>query len=653
MDITKDNFKEKLPFITSCIKDCNFASVDCEFTGLRNGAHNVNFYDNMEERYFKLKENSDGFLVIQLGLSTFQWCAEQDKYLCQSFNFYVFPFSASHPQATDRIFSCQSSSIDFLIKQGFDFNTTFKKGIPYLRLEEEHFLRRTNEERQIEKQANISSPAPSPAKQITSVTDPVVLSLVNDLKEKIKTWLKDSKDEEMVVEQFCNAYVRRVLYETLPVEFPDQILIETRRDTSNNNTPKIVILRGGSDEMKQKQFDLQKKRSQDEIEQTTGLSKIFHLLMQHKKCIVGHNMMLDMIFIFRQFIADLPHTLDEFKSAMAAHFPHIVDTKLMASKTPFKEFISKNALDDLNQALKARPFGHPCLDMPGKYVSFNKDSSYLHEAGYDSFVTGNAFLSMFQYLSKIVHPSHEKHIFTQESDVIKPYLNKIYIHRLHDIPYVNLGGQDIHPQREDIFHVEFPNVWKGADLRQLFAPVGGVNLSWINDNECFVRVFNRAEIKNVSNLMKPEDSRQFHYKIRSYEQYVKDKMEFGINCGFKRPYDIEPTAPVAHPVPYKKSRFTWVKSSNNQTTATTTQSETVVASSTVDNGLHDKNPSRSPTNDESRKRKSPPDNDDDVISSTTSPTVVNMTSSSTKLSSEAENVVSSTTVPQFEVPAWD
>ena len=67
MDITKDNFKEKLPFITSCIKDCNFASVDCEFTGLRNGAHNVNFYDDMEERYFKLKENSDGFLVIQLG----------------------------------------------------------------------------------------------------------------------------------------------------------------------------------------------------------------------------------------------------------------------------------------------------------------------------------------------------------------------------------------------------------------------------------------------------------------------------------------------------------------------------------------------------------------------------------------------------------
>ena len=93
--------------------------------------------------------------------------------------------------------------------------------------------------------------------------------------------------------------------------------------------------------------------------------------------------------------------------------------------------------------------------------------------------------------------------------------------------------------------------------------------------------------------MKPEDSRQFHYKIRSYEQYVKDRMEFGGGGGFKRPYDIELKAPAVHPVPYKKSRFTWVKSSNNQTsTANTTQSETVVASSSADNGLADKNGTR-------------------------------------------------------------
>ena len=59
-------------------------------------------------------------------------------------------------------------------------------------------------------------------------------------------------------------------------------------------------------------------------------------MVENKKLIIGHNMLLDIIFILRQFIVDLPSTLEEFKSTVSSFFPFIIDTKLMASKTPFK-----------------------------------------------------------------------------------------------------------------------------------------------------------------------------------------------------------------------------------------------------------------------------------------------------------------------------
>ena len=47
-----------------------------------------------------------------------------------------------------RTFSCQSSSIDFLVAQGFDFNKAFKDGIPYLTtVEEMHLKKQVNDKK--------------------------------------------------------------------------------------------------------------------------------------------------------------------------------------------------------------------------------------------------------------------------------------------------------------------------------------------------------------------------------------------------------------------------------------------------------------------------------------------------------------------------
>jgi len=53
----------------------------------------------------------------------------------------------------DKRFLCQSSSLEFLISHGFDFNKLFKHGVSYLSYDEEAKLRANFEERQTRKTA--------------------------------------------------------------------------------------------------------------------------------------------------------------------------------------------------------------------------------------------------------------------------------------------------------------------------------------------------------------------------------------------------------------------------------------------------------------------------------------------------------------------
>ncbi|RXN35947.1 poly(A)-specific ribonuclease PARN isoform X2 [Labeo rohita] len=106
----------------------------------------TNGLDTPEERYTKLRKHSMNFLLLQFGLCTFRYDQNQSTYVTKAFNFYIFPkpFSRTSP---DIKFICQSSSIDFLVSQGFDFNKVFRSGIPYLTQEEESQLREQYEER--------------------------------------------------------------------------------------------------------------------------------------------------------------------------------------------------------------------------------------------------------------------------------------------------------------------------------------------------------------------------------------------------------------------------------------------------------------------------------------------------------------------------
>ena len=129
-----------------------------------------------------------------------------------------------------------------------------------------------------------------------------------------------------------------------------------------------------------------------------GFSRVVEVIIKAKKPLVGHNMFLDMMFLYQQFIADLPDSLEEFIHNFSFYFPVIYDTKAMAECLGFFTNTTLNAMS--NKCLSDKKFSN-YLDFEfdigsgfDKYIT----KTQLHEAGYDSYITGVVFASMVKQL---------------------------------------------------------------------------------------------------------------------------------------------------------------------------------------------------------------------------------------------------------------
>lgn len=73
-------------------------------------------------------------------------------------------------------------------------------------------------------------------------------------------------------------------------------------------------------------------------------------LHKTRPILVGHNCMLDLMFLYSCFIGPLPDTVEEFQKLLHGLFPMIVDTKYMATLDG-QTTGTKSSLDEINRGL--------------------------------------------------------------------------------------------------------------------------------------------------------------------------------------------------------------------------------------------------------------------------------------------------------------
>ncbi|XP_007984527.1 poly(A)-specific ribonuclease PARN isoform X3 [Chlorocebus sabaeus] len=518
MEIIRSNFKSNLHKVYQAIEEADFFAIDGEFSGISDGpsvSALTNGFDTPEERYQKLKKHSMDFLLFQFGLCTFKYDYTDSKYITKSFNFYVFPkpFNRSSP---DVKFVCQSSSIDFLASQGFDFNKVFRNGIPYLNQEEERQLREQYDEKR--SQANgagaLSYVSPNTSKCPVTIPEDQK-KFIDQVVEKIEDLLQSEENKNLDLEP-CTGFQRKLIYQTLSWKYPKGIHVETLETEKKERY--IVISKVDEEERKRREQQKHAKE-QEELNDAVGFSRVIHAIANSGKLVIGHNMLLDVMHTVHQFYCPLPADLSEFKEMTTCVFPRLLDTKLMASTQPFKDIINNTSLAELEKRLKETPFSPPKVESAEGFPSYDTASEQLHEAGYDAYITGLCFISMANYLGSFLSPP-KIHV-SARSKLIEPFFNKLFLMRVMDIPYLNLEGPDLQPKRDHVLHVTFPKEWKTSDLYQLFSAFGNIQISWIDDTSAFVSLSQPEQVKIAVNTSKYAES----YRIQTYAEYMGKKQE--------------------------------------------------------------------------------------------------------------------------------
>lgn len=395
MEVTADCFEAVLPRVEEALVGCDYVAIDCEFTGLSLfPSRKEEVFDGVEQRYARVRQSAQSFLIIQFGLCAARWNGAAEAggcYEAQTFNFYVFPRPYGN---IDCRFTSQASSLDFLRHHNFDFNKFIHEGVPFLSLEqlerEEQYLANGLRARdpvqltQEDDRAYVSSQmarvqtwldsgsplAPSQSGGAIADDGPVPLSQQGreagadsgpnttglDLNAKPDGGPGGSPDggaadtargadgelssaaeaHERLVLEPGNGFLRLALYQELDRVYGRHFFIsETVKVPTERGVGDAVQLTRATAAAVEAHGAAREEDKRRRLREAAGFAHVMRALARCRKPVVGHNMLLDLAYMYHQFVGALPPTFHEFREKLLQLLPAgVVDTKHLAKQLP-------------------------------------------------------------------------------------------------------------------------------------------------------------------------------------------------------------------------------------------------------------------------------------------------------------------------------
>lgn len=130
----------------------------------------------------------------------------------------------------------------------------------------------------------------------------------------------------------ANAFRRRLIYEAVSISEYKELL-----DLSPNIVDKQKIT------VKKASLEEKKERERLALLEMIGFTQIIKLLIKSQKPLVGHNLYLDLLYIYNTFIGPLPEDYMEFKKFVHSLYPAIYDTRYISSDGILGSLISNNS----------------------------------------------------------------------------------------------------------------------------------------------------------------------------------------------------------------------------------------------------------------------------------------------------------------------
>ncbi|KAI9731260.1 MAG: hypothetical protein M1818_007885 [Claussenomyces sp. TS43310] len=442
MEVDQDHFWPQLLPILNDISNAAFVTLDVEMSGIalrqRYGANDRSFdvgKPNLQQQYEETKAAAEVYQVLQIGITCVEEDHDQSKwtylsardlrtdhldvYVAKPYNFNVSPlFLHKDKLAINRDITLSSSAIQFLIDNSFSIGSVFHSGVPYLSHDEQNIAHQRYAERLIKRIPDVViPPGDTEALNFYRKSRATITSLVNQKKKEMEYVNIGAPHGGL------NGFQRRLIYQLVRNEFPGyrafsrnkgefmqiekvdavkEAQVEKSRlaafetDVARQTGLRFIIdaLTGGDlSAIDPRWFltdDIGKPAFASLSDKYRDLENVKQALRTKQHILVGHNLFTDLIFIYKTFMGTLPDNVSEFKKRLRAAFPHVIDTKYMATQEG-GSMQSTSSLKELYAQLKSQ--SSPFISLGDKHHGYGVKGKD-HEAGYDSWMTAQVFVKL-------------------------------------------------------------------------------------------------------------------------------------------------------------------------------------------------------------------------------------------------------------------
>ena len=439
MEVTNANFAAAADELESLLPTAAFVAIDEEMTGImldKSTAPNAG--DTVERRYQKMKRVTEEFNLMQVGICLYHREVDGDdsRLIARPYNFYVIPDAKS----TRARLTMHVSTAEFHKTNGMDFNKWLCEGVPFLSHAE-----LSSEMAALDETLAEQAKPPAQRMELTRESDK---EFVSGALEGVAAWLAalgGCGGEHALPE--CNAFLRRALFESIAVDFPD-LAAESRAlpDDPSGKKKQLVVL-ALNEEDKAARLEHKRQAKIELLHARAGFHRVFRMLADARRPLIGHNLTYDLLFLISHFHGPLPPTLAECKSTVHGLFPEVWDTKLCSVASG--QF-TDTMLAKLHEAC-VETVGVPSVQLASGFGAY-ASGERCHEAGYDAFITGVAHAALR-------HLGHA------------PASRRNLCYLMRSLSVLNLGGDDATTESGAIVHLRFATSRTTNDLFELLTPL--------------------------------------------------------------------------------------------------------------------------------------------------------------------------------------
>ncbi|CAA7396132.1 unnamed protein product [Spirodela intermedia] len=358
--VTRSNFAEALQQIREHIRDADFIAVSSQKTGAAFPSssssasispfpaaaaadasghpwwHRVSPIDSLQTAYLKAKVAAERFEVLQFAICPFR--LQGSKVVAYPYNFHLFPRDELNVGMPSYSFSCQTSFLSSMAREGFDFNLCIYDGLSYLSRVQESMAKHRNP---VPKLHSITSMG-------TSVADTVFMERV---KLRIEQWRNacrnSNPNEDALVRSLrklmrggdaygsrpclnidvCNHRQVQLVAQVLRQSFGNLVPLITPDKGGELNVVKVVLTSSEEDRnllLNEIQF-----LEEENEKKFRGFREVIDMISSSQKPVITYNALNDFTFIHSKFIGPLPSNMAEFMCSLRLVFPNIVDVNYL------------------------------------------------------------------------------------------------------------------------------------------------------------------------------------------------------------------------------------------------------------------------------------------------------------------------------------